>query len=41
MQLAAVAAGMGFWTRDLETDLETDIEDWDEQMLELYGVTCC
>jgi PAS domain S-box-containing protein len=34
MQLAAVAAGMGFWTRDLATE----VEDWDEQMLELYGV---
>ena len=35
MQLAADAAGFGFWTRDLATE----IEEWDDQMLRLYGVS--
>ncbi len=35
MRLAAVAAGFGFWTRDLDTE----IEEWDDQMLDLYGVS--
>lgn len=34
MQLAAEAAGIGFWTRDLTTERET----WDDQMLEIYGL---
>lgn len=34
MQLAADAAGIGFWTRDLTTERET----WDDQMLRLYGL---
>jgi PAS domain S-box-containing protein len=35
MQLAAVAAGFGFWTRDLGAE----IEEWDDQMLDLYGLS--
>jgi PAS domain S-box-containing protein len=35
MRLAAAAAGFGFWTRDLESE----IEEWDDQMLHLYGVS--
>jgi len=34
MQLAAEAAGIGFWTRDLATKHE----EWDDQMLRLYGL---
>jgi two-component system sensor histidine kinase/response regulator len=34
MQLAASAAGIGFWSRDNATG----IEDWDEEMLRIYGV---
>jgi PAS domain-containing protein len=34
MRLAAVASGIGFWTRDLDTE----IEEWDDQMLGTYGV---
>ena len=34
MQLAAEAAGIGFWSRDLRTKRE----QWDEQMLALYGL---
>ncbi len=35
MQLAAAAAGIGFWSRD---DVHA-IEEWDDQMLKIYGVT--
>lgn len=35
MRLAADAAGFGFWTRDLDAE----IEEWDDQMLRLYGVS--
>ena len=35
MRLAAAAAGFGFWTRDLDAK----IEEWDDQMLHLYGVS--
>lgn len=35
MRLASIAAGFGFWTRDLQTK----IEEWDDQMLHLYGVS--
>jgi PAS domain S-box-containing protein len=35
MQLAAAAAGIGFWSRDLASHLE----QWDDQMLAIYGVT--
>jgi PAS domain S-box-containing protein len=34
MQLAAGAAGIGFFSRDIATGLE----EWDEQMLRIYGV---
>ena len=34
MQLAAAAAGIGFWSRDLASHLE----QWDDQMLAMYGV---
>ena len=34
MQLAAAAAGIGFWSRDLASHLE----QWDDQMLAIYGV---
>jgi len=34
MRLAAVAAGFGFWTRDLDAE----IEEWDDQMLRVYGL---
>jgi PAS domain S-box-containing protein len=34
MQLAAAAAGIGFWSRDLASH----IEQWDDQMLAIYGV---
>jgi len=34
MQLAAEAAGIGFWTRDLQSHLE----EWDAQMLCIYGL---
>lgn len=34
MRLAASAAGIGFWSRDLVAGLE----EWDDQMLEIYGV---
>lgn len=33
MRLAADAAGLGFWSRNLETH----IEDWDDQMLHIFG----
>lgn len=35
MRLASIAAGFGFWTRDLQTKME----EWDDQMLHLYGVS--
>jgi len=35
MRLAAAAAGFGFWTRDLDAE----VEEWDDQMLDLYGVS--
>ena len=35
MRLAAAAAGIGFWSRDLQTEKE----EWDDQMLRLYGVS--
>ena len=35
MQLAAAAAGIGFWTRDNESR----IEEWDDQMFRIYGVS--
>jgi PAS domain S-box-containing protein len=34
MQLAAAAAGIGFWSRDQASGLE----EWDDQMLAIYGV---
>ncbi len=34
MQLAAEAAGIGFWIRDLESQKE----EWDAQMLRIYGL---
>ena len=34
MQLAAAAAGLGFWSRDLNSHLE----QWGDQMLSIYGV---
>ena len=34
MQLAAAAAGIGFWSRDRASGLE----EWDDQMLAIYGV---
>lgn len=34
MQLAAAAAGIGFWSRDLNSQLE----QWDDQMRSIYGV---
>ena len=34
MQLAAAAAGIGFWSRDLASR----IEQWDDQMLAIYGI---
>jgi PAS domain S-box-containing protein len=35
MQLAAAAAGIGFWSRDRESR----IEEWDDQMFRIYGVS--
>ena len=35
MQLAIEAAGIGVW----EFDAETGLEDWDDRMLEMYGIT--
>ena len=35
MQLAAAAAGIGFWSRDLAAERE----EWDDQMLRIYGVS--
>jgi PAS domain S-box-containing protein len=34
MRLAAAAAGFGFWTRDLDAE----VEEWDDQMLRVYGL---
>lgn len=34
MQLAAAAAGIGFWSRDNATG----IEGWDDEMLRIYGI---
>ena len=34
MQLAAAAAGIGFWSRDNATG----IEEWDDEMLRIYGI---
>jgi PAS domain S-box-containing protein len=35
IQLAAAAAGIGFWSRDRESR----IEEWDDQMFRIYGVS--
>lgn len=35
MRLAALAAGFGFWTRDLVANTE----EWDDPMLHIYGVS--
>jgi PAS domain-containing protein len=37
MRLAAVAAGFGFWTRDLDAE----IEKWDDQMLTAANAHPC
>ncbi len=35
MQLAAAAAGIGFWSRDIVSGAE----EWEDQMFEIYGVS--
>lgn len=35
MRLAAASAGIGFWSRDLAAETE----EWDDQMLRIYGVS--